>query len=53
MVKQQPSSTQTSVAAILMLNCGSSSIKFSLIQPKLGTSLLLAQLLKLKYAGKL
>lgn len=34
------SSTQTSIDAILVINCGSSSVKFSLIQPKTGLSLL-------------
>jgi acetate kinase len=40
MSKQQPASTHTSVAAILVINCGSSSVKFSLIQPESGASLL-------------
>lgn len=40
MAKQQPSATQTSVGAILVINCGSSSVKFSLIQPESGTTLL-------------
>ena len=40
MSKQQPAFTQTSVKAILVINCGSSSVKFSLIQPESGKTLL-------------
>jgi len=38
--KQQPASTHASVEAILVINCGSSSLKFSLIQPECGKTLL-------------
>ncbi|PHR84930.1 MAG: acetate kinase [Colwellia sp.] len=40
MSKQQSASTPTSVEAILVINCGSSSVKFSLIEPESGTTLL-------------
>lgn len=40
MQKQQPAITQTGVEAILVINCGSSSVKFSLIQPTSGITLL-------------
>ncbi|WP_114327291.1 acetate kinase [Candidatus Colwellia aromaticivorans] len=40
MSKQKSASAQTSVTAILVINCGSSSVKFSLIQPRSGTTLL-------------
>jgi len=40
MTKQQSVSTPASVEAILVINCGSSSIKFSLIQPESGVTLL-------------
>jgi len=40
MAKQQPASTSMSVEAILVINCGSSSVKFSLIEPESGITLL-------------
>jgi len=40
MSKQQSASSHSSVEAILVINCGSSSVKFSLIQPESGLSLL-------------
>jgi len=40
MTKQQPVSTHASVEAILVINCGSSSLKFSLIQPDCGKTIL-------------
>jgi len=61
MTKQIKTSTQESVEAILVINCGSSSVKFSLIQPKSGTTLLsgLAEclntkqaIIKIKYKGE-
>jgi acetate kinase len=40
MTKQKLASTPTRVEAILVINCGSSSLKFSLIQPECGKILL-------------
>ena len=40
MTNQKNASTQHSVEAILVINCGSSSVKFSLIQPESGASLI-------------
>ena len=40
MAKQKTASTHNSVEAILVINCGSSSVKFSLIQPLSGVSIL-------------
>ena len=40
MSKQQSAFTQTRVKAILVINCGSSSVKFSLIEPESGQTIL-------------